>query len=547
MSSEAPYGAVRVMYFLRIPNIGDMASPHIVNSLSKHPAQLCRTLEEPHLFCIGSILGGGGNMTITWGTGVMDPGSDLSRLQASNIYSVRGKLTHAELSRAGVPVADVPLGDPGYLVPELFPGQLDRRYRLGFIPHYVDRLHPLFQRLSREDDVLDINVHTPVEHFFRALRSCDAVVSSSLHGLIFAEAMGIPNLWIKLSDRAVRTGFKFRDWFSLAQTPQAEPYEPTGLESSMDLIQQSRLHDMQIDKCALRASFPMSRMEELTIPISNQTFIPTSDCRQKPLPIFIISYNRAAYLRKAVDSYRRMNRPVAIIIRDNGSDDPATIALLGQLKHEGCIVHYCEAISEVGQLDRVNETIQIYFRDWAEPSRYVVTDCDIDLSIAAASALDVYDELLNRYTSVQCVGPMLRIHDIPKEYPLLRHTLNRHIGQFWQNKPEWINTAYGRVASQECVIDTTFALHRAGEAFTRLKTARRVYHPFEARHLDWYLSPEEMPLTAYFDTASIGISHWGTRAALERMAREELEFDHYIAVSENEDGQLSEVVHWIEK
>ncbi len=307
----------------------------------------------------------------------------------------------------------------------------------------------------------------------------------------------------------VGSGFKFRDWFSLARQPQNEPYEPAESETAEGVIRKTAIHEMEIDRKSMASSFPSQRIEALSGNISNRTFLWIRSCRSARLPVFIISYNRGLCLRRAVDSYRRLSRNIKIIIHDNGSTDPGTIAILEELNKEGGIVVRRGAIHTPDELNNVNETIQEYFDDWAEPSRYVVTDCDIDLSIASSDALDVYDEILDRYTGVECVGPMLRIHDIPKSYPLYSRVMNRHVEQFWHREPEWVETPYGAVASIECDIDTTFALHRANEPFRRLKKARRVYHPFEAHHMDWYLT--DAYRTSYFETSSAAISHWNNK------------------------------------
>jgi hypothetical protein len=106
----------------------------------------------------------------------------------------------------------------------------------------------------------------------------------------------------------------------------------------------------------------------------------TLTCRAHPLPIFVISYNRGDTLSRVVDSYRKQARPVEIIIHDNGSNDLATLAVLDEFAGSGVKVYRRPPINLKDELNLINETVADYFRVWGEPSRYVVADCDIDLS-----------------------------------------------------------------------------------------------------------------------------------------------------------------------
>jgi len=259
--------------------------------------------------------------------------------------------------------------------------------------------------------------------------------------------------------------------------------------------------------------------------------------RSPAIPIFIISFNRGAFLERCVRSYQRMNRRVKIIIHDNGSDDPATIAILEKLEREGCKVYRRGKISDANELINVNETIASYFK-FRRKRRYVVTDCDIDLSIASPKSLDVYDHLLDLFPDAESVGPMLKIRDIPKYYPLYKSAMNRHIKQFWQKIPEWSETKFGTIATIPCTIDTTFALIRAGEPFFRQKKARRVYYPYEARHLDWYQDNDAYRSSNYFQTSSKDVAHWSNQTVHDEFVKEELECDHLYYVEMDLDGSL---------
>jgi hypothetical protein len=117
--------------------------------------------------------------------------------------------------------------------------------------------------------------------------------------------------------------------------------------------------------------------------------------------------------------------------------------------------------------------------------------------------------------------------------------MTRHIEQFWHREPEWLDTKFGRVATIEAPIDTTFALHRANEPFRRQKKARRVYFPYEARHLDWYLTAAEYSQNPYFATSSSDVSHWNNRSAHNSFSSaESARFQKFRLVDKDRDGSL---------
>ncbi len=204
-----------------------------------------------------------------------------------------------------------------------------------------------------------------------------------------------------------------------------------------------------------------------------------------PLPVFVISFNRGAFLRQACESYRRQAWPVRIVIHDNGSDDTGTLSALDEFAAQGLEVVRRGRIASADELNRVDDTVQAFCRREAYAGPYVVTDCDIDLGEASPDALGLYVELLALYPDVACVGPMLRIADIPRSYRLFQEAMQRHIKQFWRRDPLWVETSRGPVAVLPAPFDTTFAVHRGGQSFRRMKPGLRVYHPCEARHLDW--------------------------------------------------------------
>ena len=166
-----------------------------------------------------------------------------------------------------------------------------------------------------------------------------------------------------------------------------------------------------------------------------------------------------------------------------------------------------------------------------------MSDCDVDLSVASPNALDVYRDLLNQNRKASCVGPMLRIRDIPTSYPLHNRAINRHVEQFWCEIPRLSGPVAASVAVIDADIDTTLGMHRAGEPFKRLKPGLRVYEPYEALHLDWYITTETSEALTYAATSSPQISHWNNQVGNQTYRDEKLNYTCFNAVRPK-DGQL---------
>ncbi len=537
--SEWQERAIRVAYFLRIPNVGDTINPSLVTAITGRGVAHAAGENEPHLLAVGSVMASATAWSHVWGTGVMHPDLGAGSVCPGNVYALRGRLTYSAMKRSGIAIGDVPLGDPAYLAPRLLGIEraMAPKFRAGLVCHYVDRSHPVLRRMMRESGVADLNVHESPDVFLARMAECETVLSTSLHGLVLAEALGIPSVWIEAGDEVAGGGFKFRDWFSTTRQAKASCHVLRTRDTAAALAGKAECHESAIDPEALIAAFPLHRLEELSLPPHRRTLAPR-ECRTRPIPVFLISFNRGATLKRAIAGIRRLATPTEIVIHDNGSRSPRTAAVLEELEASGIQVFRYPPIHSGDELNSVDETVQRYFAEWGEPGRYVVSDCDVDMSVADPQVLDVYDELLNRYRHAGCVGPMLRIRDVPRSYPLFNRVMNRQIQQFWQHVPAVTQTSFGEVAVLETWIDTTFALHRAGEAYRRLKSGLRIYEPFEALHLDWYGSEADEDAGDYAGSASPSISHWSNREELTRYRNAELEYPSFYAARRTAAGTV---------
>jgi hypothetical protein len=193
-----------VHYFRRVRNIGDQCSPLIASAVAGVDAFAATYLDEPCLLALGSMVSVAAANTVIWGTGLMGESFWVPPVPPERISAVRGKLTWARLRAEGVAVGDVALGDPGILIQRVLPPEalgVSQRIagRLGLVPHYVDRHHPVVRAWAQIEGVQLLDVHWPVERFFKEMARCEWIVSSSLHGLVFADALGLPNVWAEFS------------------------------------------------------------------------------------------------------------------------------------------------------------------------------------------------------------------------------------------------------------------------------------------------------------------------------------------------------------
>lgn len=220
------------------PNFGDALSPLICERLAGRPVVYAWRW-WCDLVAIGSLLhrfreGYFHPRVHVWGTGFIRECP--ARRDRLHYHAVRGFLSAQILPGRSIPA----LGDPGLLADLLWPEvkRTAKRYRVGLVPHYKDRFDPRVGALAHSlPGCTVIDVFDPVPQVLRQIAACECILSSSLHGLVEADAFGIPNTWFKLSDKVKGNGFKFRDYYSiygptvLARPLHAEQIEPARIRA----------------------------------------------------------------------------------------------------------------------------------------------------------------------------------------------------------------------------------------------------------------------------------------------------------------------------
>ncbi|MFC7878048.1 polysaccharide pyruvyl transferase family protein [Isoptericola sp. NPDC057391] len=216
-------------------NFGDELSAPVLERLTGRPVRWS-AFGDADLVAAGSILtdvldeapAGITRFPEFWGTGFHWP---YQRTIPDGVRprAVRGRLTADHFP---ADVADgLALGDPGILANLLLDEPVRSKYAIGVVPHYRDVRHPAVLELGSRRGVRIVDIAWTPEEVTREIAACDVVLSSSLHGMIVADAVGVPNFHLRLNETVggpvqgpVHGLFKYRDYYSAF--PGDRPYTP---------------------------------------------------------------------------------------------------------------------------------------------------------------------------------------------------------------------------------------------------------------------------------------------------------------------------------
>ena len=239
-------------------NFGDILNPILVSHLTDFNIinTNSRYTYYPHLLAIGSILDRATSLSSVWGSGYISKDSCFIS-KPKKIYAVRGPLTRQKLINQGVECPEV-YGDPALLMSRFYPSHKQKRFKLGILPHYSDKLNT-FLPMIKDDQVKVIDIQNPNPlKVIDEICSCECLASSSLHGLIIADSYQIPSVWLKFSNKLVGGSFKFHDYFQSIGSNVKDPCVVTSDIDPEALIDSCRLRDLDIDLELLIDNFPTS-------------------------------------------------------------------------------------------------------------------------------------------------------------------------------------------------------------------------------------------------------------------------------------------------
>jgi pyruvyltransferase len=197
-------------------NFGDAITPYLINKISgKLPVWVEPETDILKYMITGSILNVDVNNSVVWGCGIAYSNDFLKTNK--DVRAVRGRMTLDKytkfLKNENKAIPDISVGDPCMLLPNYYMPKSEKKYKVGIVPHYIEAYY-MMTKSHISSDIKVIDVNQEIEKFINDVNSCEVILSSSLHGIICADAYNIPSAYIKFTDKIGGDGFKYKDWFS---------------------------------------------------------------------------------------------------------------------------------------------------------------------------------------------------------------------------------------------------------------------------------------------------------------------------------------------
>lgn len=224
------------LYYYKAANAGDILNETLINDLFGINVNE-ESFTSSEMIAIGSILErivSGSTLgkrdtelqknadiskkITVWGTGMMFDYKDYSVMEfirPVKILALRGELTRKACEKITNKKINCVTADPGLLAPLLLDEIPEKQYSLGIIPHVSEKDMPEYVKIKESvNGSIIIDLSKDPKEVLKQIASCEAVISTSLHGLIFADSFGVPSRWCEMTDKILGKGYKYRDYYS---------------------------------------------------------------------------------------------------------------------------------------------------------------------------------------------------------------------------------------------------------------------------------------------------------------------------------------------
>lgn len=199
-----------------LENYGDLLSFYLARKISnqkiipiQHPTKGVQRYFFKNYLSIGSIISSATEKSIVWGSGIIKAKDNISK---AKFLAVRGPQTRKRILDLGYNCPEI-YGDPAILLPNFYNPIIEKKCKIGIIPHYVD-YQEVCEVFKGNQKVKVINLMTnSIENTTKEILECERIISSSLHGVIIAQTYRVPALWVKFSNKLFGDNIKFYDYY----------------------------------------------------------------------------------------------------------------------------------------------------------------------------------------------------------------------------------------------------------------------------------------------------------------------------------------------
>lgn len=208
-------GKLPLIWWVNTDNFGDLLSPWLVGRLTDKEVMYGGDVDNSYVG-IGSILRYVNKNSMVWGTGSFGPEPKGQVKISAKYLCVRGPLTRSKILDFGG-VCPRNYGDPALALPLYYWPNVEKKYKYGLVIRWSEIR---WRNLEPPENVKIIDLSTnDIRTTIKDILSCQKLASSSLHGLIIADAYGIPNAWLMAEEdlggsRPKGGEYKFYDYFA---------------------------------------------------------------------------------------------------------------------------------------------------------------------------------------------------------------------------------------------------------------------------------------------------------------------------------------------
>ena len=250
-------------------NVGDIFGPFLLKNLLEESVEIKINMIgtpvdqiNPNFMIVGSVARYSTGKCIICGCGILLKNDNINDFLECSI--VRGKHTLAKILECKPEYNNkIVLGDPGLVLPYFINAKpTSKKYKYGVILHYVDKKFNSYFASIPDVTIISIE-NSDILDLANKIMECEFIISSSLHGLVFADSLSIPSAWVRIKNTILTSDdIKFYDYYSIYDNIGVKPI--CTIVDTNELFDINKLHFNYID-----LGFMMNKSAEIMSCIVN--------------------------------------------------------------------------------------------------------------------------------------------------------------------------------------------------------------------------------------------------------------------------------------